>query len=156
MAISILGPARASAEKLELQALIARFQMAMEDAAVASARRGGVIIEDRGILDAKAYLSAPAWSALRRRLALTEANVLARYAAVIHLTSCAVDKPACYQGDDLRHEGLLAAQKLDRDIWRSWNAHPVQIRIDNLGQGLRQKRERVLQEILRLAKQSRF
>ena len=150
LAISVLGPPRTAREKFELQTLIVRMQLAMEDAAMALARTQTVLIEDRGILDAKAYLPPTQWRVLRRRLGLTEAGLRRRYAAVIHLTSCAVDKPDCYQRDDQRHETVHAARRIDRDIRKSWRGHAVRIEIDNRDKDLRRKREEVLRTVLRL------
>ena len=147
LALSVLGPPRTAREKLELQTLIVRMQLAMEDAVTALAPKPAVLLEDRGIPDAQAYLRPAQWRFLRQRLGLTEAGLRRRYAAVIHLTSCAVDKTDCYRRDDQRHETIAAARRIDRAIRKSWSGHAVHFEIDNGDKDLRRKREEVLQAI---------
>jgi predicted ATPase len=152
LAISILGQAHTPREKLALQEFIVRLQLALEDAAISAAAKGSIILQDRGILDSKGYLPPIAWKTLQKRLGLTEAQVVKRYAAVIHLTSCAVDKPDVYRGDKERKESLAGARKVDAAILRGWRSHPVQIVIPNHNHGLAWKRQQVLQVVLQIAR----
>lgn len=151
LAISILGQARTPREKLILQEFIVRMQLALEDAADSAASRGAIIFQDRGILDSKGYLPPTAWRTLQKRLSLSETQVVKRYAAVIHLTSCAVDKPAVYRSDKERKESLADARKVDAAILRGWRVHPVQIVIPNNNHGLAWKRQQVLKAVLQIA-----
>ena len=123
-------------------------QLQLEDFALRSLNLGGdtpcVILCDRGAMDLKSY-SNTFDKLLRGR---TEAQVLQRYGAVLHLQSTAVDKPEAYNltTNIHRHESQETAAWRDTDLKRAWESHPQRMIIGNEGD-MEGKYAEVLQQI---------
>lgn len=86
-----------------------------------------IVIFDRGVMDARAYMSADAHTRILQSygLHLTEARD-GRYDAVIHLVSLAVHQPELYTcaNNEAREETVEQARVLDELTQRAWVGHP--------------------------------
>ena len=81
-----------------------------------------IVLCDRGTLDGLAYWPGPVeefWSSVNS----TGAEQLARYDAVIHLRTPAVEHGYNHQ-NPLRTESAAAAAEIDGRILRAWESHP--------------------------------
>ena len=88
-----------------------------------------IVLCDRGTLDGLAYWPNPAeefWSTLRTTLS----EQLARYDAVIHLRTPALDRGYNNQ-NPLRTESAAAAAEIDQRILRAWEKHPRRFVIES-------------------------
>lgn len=91
-----------------------------------------IILLDRGIMDIKAYMSELEFDEMLCRLGLSDNKVLARYSAVFHLPSTAIDAPLFYNNSNnvIRRETINEAALLDEKIQRVWINHNNYIKID--------------------------
>jgi predicted ATPase len=81
-----------------------------------------IVLCDRGTLDGLAYWPGPVedfWSAAKT----TPAEQLARYDAVIHLRTPALERGYNHQ-NHLRTESATMAAEIDERIGRAWETHP--------------------------------
>ena len=88
-----------------------------------------IVLCDRGTLDGLAYWPGPAedfWTTLRT----TRPEQLARYNAVIHLRTPALDQGYNHQ-NPLRTESAAAAAEIDERILRAWDEHPRRFVIES-------------------------
>ncbi len=103
------------------QRAIFHVQRELECASVES-RRAAVVLCDRGTLDGLAYWPLED-AAFFAQLGIDRAAELARYAAVIHLRTPAVDNGYDHS-NPLRIETALEARAVDERIEHAWSAHP--------------------------------
>ncbi|MCZ7687405.1 MAG: ATP-binding protein [Sandaracinaceae bacterium] len=85
-------------------------------------RRAAVVLCDRGVVDGAAYWpdgSQEYWSAVGE----ARASALARYAAVIHLRTPALDRGYDHS-NPLRTESAIEAARIDERIAALWEGHP--------------------------------
>lgn len=117
---------------MECQKAIARFQMQIEDLFLSTiCKPNSVLIADRGVLDAKAFLFPEDWQYLLESVNLTEPVALQRYDAVIHLVTTADGAPQHYKLEGFRNETLEEAVKQDRQLQDVYGKHPCHQVIDN-------------------------
>ncbi|KAF7495526.2 hypothetical protein SSS_06237 [Sarcoptes scabiei] len=96
--------------------------------------RNCLIICDRGVMDATAYMSEDCW---QRFLRANKWNTVElrdnRYNQVIHLVTSADGAEEYYnmEGNPVRTEGLDLARELDRKTMQAWVGHPYMDVIDN-------------------------
>lgn len=113
-----------------------------------------VLLCDRGTMDVAAHLGPGEWERLlARRRGRTAASLCeARYDAVVHLVSTAVDAPEAYrlEGNPARSAGLAWARELDRRCAAAWARHPRRIEIGSSRAGLDERLERVEEAVLDL------
>lgn len=111
-----------------LQAAILPLQRSLEDTygLVAQNRGCKLIVCDRGLLDGAAYTTNGDTGEFCRAHAIDPAQILSRYAAVIHLESLATAEPEKYgkTGNASRFEPLDRAQRLDAAVLTAWKDHP--------------------------------
>ena len=91
-------------------------QLEMEEAFVqiaASTGRKSVVIMDRGALDIKAYVDAALWSKILGHCATSEAQLLNRYDAIIHLVTSARGPPP------YRHPVYVESGGLTQHGWQA-------------------------------------
>jgi predicted ATPase len=88
---------------------------------VAEEQQVAVALCDRGTVDGLAYWPEPA-GALWHDVGSELSAELARYSAVVHLRTPAIDKG--YTGDRIRVETARQAATLDQRILDSWAGHP--------------------------------
>jgi predicted ATPase len=94
----------------------------------AESQSPAVVLCDRGTLDGLAYWpGAPA--DFLASVHTTRAEQYARYDAVIHLRTPAVDNGYNRQ-NPLRIESAAAAAEIDRHIFEAWNEHPLRFVVD--------------------------
>ncbi len=95
--------------------------------------RPTVILCDRGILDAKAYMSADEWDKLLQELGLSESELMARYSLVIHLVTAANGAESFYtlSNNSARDESPAKARELDERTIEAWLTHPHHFVVDN-------------------------
>jgi CYTH domain-containing protein/predicted ATPase len=115
---------------IELQQNVLRVMMALEDAFHALARSSGrpsIILCDRGVMDAAAYLPADAWTALLDEHDWTTVGLRdKRYEAVFHLVTAADGAEAFYTtaNNAVRTETPEQARLLDARTREAWIGHP--------------------------------
>ena len=91
-----------------------------------------LIIYDRALLDNRAYVSDEYYDKVLAHFGRTEADVLAGYDAVLHLTTCAKGAEYAYNlGNAARSESIEEARHLDDLTLHSWRHHPARYIIDN-------------------------
>jgi predicted ATPase len=83
-----------------------------------------VMIMDRGTLDGRAFLSDNNWTRLLVAERTNEAALLARYDAVIHMTTAAEGAEEYYVNDPVRNETPEQAREIDARLVRAYAAHP--------------------------------
>lgn len=122
-------------QKSVLDSLV-HLERIFEDAAGACEHPKPVLICDRGIPDAKAYMPAEMYRDLLKELGLgSEVEVRdRRYEAVFHLRTAAYGAESFYTTDNnkVRLENTIeAARESDDKTLRMWNGHPHLRIIDN-------------------------
>ncbi len=124
---------------MDFQENLIRTMIALEDTYFSMAQksdRNSLVICDRGVMDASAFVSRPQWESLLKRLRLEEFNVCeGRYDNVIHMVSAAVGAEDFYSVEEhsARFEGLELARERDRRAQDAWSDHPYVDIIDNRG-----------------------
>ena len=114
------------------QKAIARFQMQMEDLFLDTiCPPNAVLIADRGVLDAKAFLFPEDWQHLLEAVNLTEPVALQRYDAVIHMVTTANGAPEHYKLEGFRNETPEEAITQDKQLQQVYGQHQCHQIIDN-------------------------
>lgn len=92
-----------------------------------------LVIYDRALLDAAAYISEKDFNSVLSKLCLTKSAVISRYDAVFHLVTAANGAPEFYTLDNniTRSETPEQAIVLDNNIIKAWNGHHHFRVIDN-------------------------
>ncbi|CAM9870933.1 unnamed protein product, partial [Heterosigma akashiwo] len=130
---------------LAFQEEVMDIQTRMEDTTMKLARklascgenraRDIIIIMDRGTMDCKGYMPEYVWEALLMNKNTIEEAILARYDAVIHIKSVAVENPQLYDelkaNNSIMTETRLQAAVQDNKELDSWQGHPARTIIDN-------------------------
>jgi CYTH domain-containing protein/predicted ATPase len=118
------------AQRINVQEAIAKIILAQEDAIARLAEQCGkpaVLLCDRGMMDAVAYLPDGAWPEVSKR---NDWNRVAlrdeRYDAVIHMVTAADGAPQQYRTHDhaVRYETAEQAVAVDRRLQATWLGHP--------------------------------
>jgi CYTH domain-containing protein/predicted ATPase len=126
-----------ASQVVQLQESIVRVMMVLEDAFYALARSTGrpsIILCDRGVMDATAYLPAKAWTALLDEHNWTVVGLRdKRYEAVIHLVTAADGAERFYTtaNNTIRSETPEQARVMDARVRDAWVGHPHLRIIDN-------------------------
>lgn len=112
-----------------------------------------LIVCDRGTMDISTYLTPEFWDRIISEKGYTNAQLRARYDAVLHLVSAADGAEQFYttsnnaqrleQADE---KGLQIARELDKKIVKAWTGHP-HLRVINNHEDFNNKLNRVLKEI---------
>lgn len=112
-----------------------------------------LIVYDRGTMDISTYLTPEFWNRIISEQGYTNAQLRARYDAVLHLVSAADGAEQFYttsnnaqrleQADE---KGLQIARELDKKIVAAWTGHP-HLRVINNHEDFNNKLNRVLKEI---------
>ena len=111
--------------------------MALEDTYFSMAEKCSqnvLIIADRGVMDASAFISKEAWDKILGKLGLEEIEISDnRYNHVVHLQSAANGAEKFYTTEDhsARFEGIELARDRDRKAMDAWRDHPYVDIIDN-------------------------
>eukprot|EP00929_Paragymnodinium_shiwhaense_P001711 TRINITY_DN101944_c0_g1_i1.p1 TRINITY_DN101944_c0_g1~~TRINITY_DN101944_c0_g1_i1.p1 ORF type:complete len:346 (+),score=31.48 TRINITY_DN101944_c0_g1_i1:133-1170(+) len=158
---------------LAFQVSLARMQLAMERSLTKIAGATGrpsVLVFDRGLLDAKGYMSEHDWKRLLQEIGggdgsavcgVTESYLLSRYDAVIHLVTSADGAEKFYKWgkttDDsgrvvIRGEPPEKARALDTKMQACWKDHDNHVVVPNLGT-FEDKMQAVAAAVLRIAEQ---
>ena len=93
-----------------------------------------LIIADRGVMDAAAFVEREAWERILAKLNLEDIEVSDnRYNHVVHLQSAAIGAEKFYTVEDhaARFEGVELARERDRKAMEAWQDHPYVDIIDN-------------------------
>ena len=91
-----------------------------------------LIIYDRALMDDKAYISDEEFVKVLAKFNLTEAEVLQKYDAVLHLVTCAKGAEFAYNlGNNARTESIDYAREMDDRTLRAWSRHRNLKIIDN-------------------------
>jgi predicted ATPase len=93
-----------------------------------------LIIADRGVMDASAFISRENWERILTKLNLEDIEISDnRYHQVVHMQSAALGAEKFYTTEDhsARFEGLELARERDRRAMDSWRDHPYVDIIDN-------------------------
>ncbi len=110
-----------------------------------------VMICDRGCMDIAAYMTAQGFNRVLRENNLSNVSLRdKRYDAVFHLVSVAVDKPKCYNLDNIARveQSVAEAKKVDEITRNVWLGHPHLKVIDN-STDLEGKLKRLLNAVLK-------
>lgn len=95
-------------------------------------KRNCLIICDRGLMDATAYMSKQKWQSM---LEVHNWNMVElrdnRYNHVIHLVTAADGAEQFYENSPIRTEGIELAREMDKLTMQAWNGHPCFDIIDN-------------------------
>ena len=111
--------------------------MALEDTYFSMAEKctqNVLIIADRGVMDASAFIAKEAWDRILNKLSLEEIEISDnRYNHVVHLQSAAIGAEKFYTIEDhsARFEGIELARDRDRKAMEAWRDHPYVDIIDN-------------------------
>eukprot|EP01062_Namystynia_karyoxenos_P013361 TRINITY_DN14828_c0_g1_i1.p1 TRINITY_DN14828_c0_g1~~TRINITY_DN14828_c0_g1_i1.p1 ORF type:complete len:685 (+),score=153.10 TRINITY_DN14828_c0_g1_i1:87-2141(+) len=141
------------------QRAILQTQMGLEESFTRLARAAGkpaLVLCDRGTLDGKAYSAPQTWRELLAESNLTEADLLQRYDAVVHMVTAA-DGAEDFYGDETnatRTETPEEARELDVRLRGCYLGHPALHIIDN-STGFMEKVERACAPILQLVGRAR-
>lgn len=92
-----------------------------------------LIMYDRGLMDGQCYVDTKFFKNCIETFCLDISSVMARYDAVIHLTSAAKSGESIYTTDNnaARSEGVELACELDDKVLAAWIGHPHLRIIDN-------------------------
>ncbi len=108
-----------------------------------------VIIYDRGIMDAMAYMPKDMFEKIiaERKMTITEIRD-GRYDAIFHLQTAAIDAPEFYtlENNSVRIETSEEARKVDGKILQSWIGCP-HLRVVNNSTNFEHKLKKLLQEV---------
>lgn len=108
-----------------------------------------ILLYDRGIIDAKAYMEPYFFNLLVESTKMRWESLRdGRYDAVIHLRTAALGAEAFYACDSERHETPEEARSVDQRILNAWTGHPHLAIVDN-STDFATKKQRVLQEVCR-------
>lgn len=111
-----------------------------------------VILFDRGVMDAKAYIDEVSWKNLVQDNNLSLITLRdVRYDAVIHMRTAALGAETFYtkENNSARRENLLEAREQDNKTLSAWIGHPHLFVIDNSGD-FEHKVRRVCVAVLRI------
>lgn len=160
--------------QLALMKLQLRLERSMTSVAEATGRPS-IVVFDRGLFDAKGYMSETTWEHVLQELnsrtddhlerdGVTEEYLLQRYDGVIHLTTAADGALKYYKWgkttDDsgntvIRGESPEAAVRLDQTMRQCWSAHPRHIIISNSEEdGFQGKLNKAVKAVLDIAEES--
>ncbi len=96
--------------------------------------RRTLVLCDRGLLDASAYVDASEWDRMLKANAWNNVELRdARYDHIVHMVSAADGAESFYQtaNNTARTEGLALARDLDRRTQDAWVGHPYVDVVDN-------------------------
>ena len=125
------------AERDKFQENLVKVMISMERAfftLASSCKQNCIVICDRGIMDASAYMSQESWAAVLKNNGWNPVELRDnRYNQVVHLVTAASGAEAYYNCEDnpCRTEGLEQARELDRRTAEAWLGHPYIDVIDN-------------------------
>eukprot|EP01084_Bolivina_argentea_P250495 419701_1 len=130
---------------------IIRLQMCLEDRIADLARATGhksIILCDRGLMDASAYMIAEEWELLLKSMGLNASTILdERYIGVIHFVTAADSTEQYSQNGSHRSESPEYAVTIDRRTQEAWKAHIRRAVIPNEIGGMKMKLEKALDEV---------
>lgn len=147
---------------MEFEMSVIEMQLSMERSFLRIAKSTGrpsVLVCDRGLLDIAAYLPPETWERILAKQGLTEAQIMSRYAGVLHLVTAADGAEKFYKSghtvDDsgaavYRQESPQQARELDAKVQACWARHPKVCRAANLDDGFEGKMARSTQFVLDL------
>jgi len=122
---------------LDFQEHLVSTMMALEDTYFSMAEKceqNVLIIADRGVMDASAFIDRDAWERILAKLSLEDIEISDnRYNHVVHLQSAAIGAEKFYTTEDhsARFEGLELARERDRRAMDAWRDHPYVDILDN-------------------------
>jgi len=122
---------------LDFQEHLVVTMMALEETYFSMAEKctqNVLIIADRGVMDASAFISRENWEKILAKLNLEDIEISDnRYHQVVHMQSAALGAEKFYTTEDhsARFEGLELARERDRRAMDSWRDHPYVDIIDN-------------------------
>lgn len=115
-----------------------------------------VIFCDRGVMDAKAYMSDEIFNKLCKDRGLTIQSIYDRYDSVLHLVTAADGAEEFYQWNDptkedtgnnpARSETPEQARVLDKKTLKVWVGHP-HLRVFDNSTSFKEKKQRVVKEV---------
>lgn len=115
-----------------------------------------LVVCDRGTLDISAYLRGPLWDRLLSDLGTSDAELMKRYDAVIHLVSAANGTGEFYNTatnsqrlETADEEGMRIARDLDQRVSTAWAGHADVCQI-GLYDDFEEKMSRVVGEVERI------
>ena len=119
-----------------------------EDAALTMDKEKILIVCDRGVLDAKAYIKELEFKKMLKEFKTNETKERDSYDAVFHLVTAAKGKEEYYttENNKARTEGLDEAITADDKVISAWTGHPHFRVIDNSTE-FDKKLERLIKEI---------
>jgi len=121
----------------DFQENLIKTMIALEDTyftMAAKSNQNCLVICDRGLMDASAYIDPPQWLDLLEKLSLREELMCEdRYHHVVHMVSAANGAEDFYSVEDhgARFEGLELARERDRRAMEAWGEHPYIDVVDN-------------------------
>jgi len=122
---------------LDFQEHLVSTMIAIEDTYFSLAEKCSqnvLVIADRGVMDAAAFVDREAWERILTKLNLEDIEVSDnRYNHVVHLQSAAIGAEKFYTVEDhaARFEGVELARERDRRAMEAWQDHPYVDIIDN-------------------------
>jgi len=122
---------------LDFQEHLVSTMMALEDTYFSMAEKCSqnvLIIADRGVMDASAFIDRDAWEKILAKLSLEDIEISDnRYNHIVHMQSAAIGAEKFYTTEEhaARFEGLELARERDRRAMDAWRDHPYVDIIDN-------------------------
>jgi len=122
---------------LDFQEHLVSTMIALEDTYFSQAEKCAqnvLIIADRGVMDASAFVDREAWERILSKLGLEDIEISDnRYNHVVHLQSAAIGAEKFYTVEEhaARFEGIELARERDKKAMEAWQDHPYVDIIDN-------------------------
>lgn len=143
-----------------VQRQIVRLQLALEDEFFRLAESfSGIprlILLDRGVMDASAYMPKGSFSSVLKSLNLSVPEIMSRYDSVLHLRSAAYGAEKFYTLDNntaRRERSLDEARLMDDKTREAWEGHENFHILHNEGISFEDKLRHALDHIYRLVKE---
>lgn len=134
-AASLLISAGLTPREKPFQRAVVRLQLALEDACAEVAGPDRILVCDRGTVDSLAYWRMNGWDEQEffYLTGMSRDEHLARYFGVIHLQTTAIGAERHYRRwpEDIRHEKLEEAARIDGFCAEVSRDHPRYVLIDN-------------------------
>lgn len=121
----------------DFQENLVKTMIALEDTyftMAAKSEQNCLVICDRGLMDASAFIAHDKWLELLTKLRLREEQICeGRYDHVVHMVSAANGAEDFYTVEDnsARFEGIELARERDRKAMEAWHEHPYVDIVDN-------------------------
>ena len=110
-----------------------------------------MVLYDRGLCDVRAYVPPEMWFELLQSIGMTQQEAFGRYDLVVHIQSTCHGAEEVYLAQRPAEQfglTLEQARQLDLGTLDAWTEHNHRVVVDNSGNGIDEKLERIQAVIL--------